>query len=389
MDESIATLIKKKNKDIEAWFNQHSKRVVHPFFSEISIKNGEFKLQLSHTQLFPMGLNNLCKKDLQFAKKLIKKYFKCYYSDGPRIKNILVLATVGHSNPFYYESIHDLYNLFKKSRFGVQIGTLETIEKPVRIKTPSKKRLEILPLSIDKKRIKVEKFDPDFIYLSFPFTHDLTSKLSDIEQPINPPLKTLHHSERKNSFLMTSNKLMTEFAQILNTDPWIFKTEFQTESQVNFEEKSGIEKVLRGADVLFGILDPQYRAHHVETPPSIRILNNLNIHGMGIISATSSKELVELLQSRRSKRLNGKTGSMLNDVLIQEEIPTSGEIVVYLIGNEVVGGYNKTYETPLSRKTLFNPICLSGKPDAKSTLYSYAARIGNLALTYEVDKIPS
>ena len=264
---------------------------------------------------------------------------------------------------------------------------------------------------MEERRLKIEKMEPDFIYVNHPFSPELAVKLTQIQQPLNPPCKVLFHKDKKSDYFSIANRLATDFAQIVNVDPWLLKTEFQVEHHVNFDERSGVEKISHGTEALLGILALKYKQYDLAHHPTIKITNNKGTYGMGIISVASVKELAMLYRNKKKKKTSARGQAIINDVLIQEEIPKSplfknlfGETIIYLIGREIAGGYIRTYadhETRYllkSRQQLFVPICVTGKthrhPKKRSDknlniLYSNLSRVGGLAAGYEIDRIPS
>lgn len=414
MHDLLIQSIKKNSYDVSAWFESHVKKIPVPLMMTITINDAGMKATPMGTQLFPMGIDNLCKTDQQNIPKLLKKYFKKYYADIPNFKKILLLTAVNHPNPYYYEHIRLLTQLFKKSGLKVQLGSLEGIQQPVTVQTPSKKTLKIVPCTLQKKKLIADGVEPEFIYITYPFPHELTRKLAEVQQPMNPPLKILSLQNRvkskKSDYYTILNRLASDFAELIKVDPWLMKAEFQVEHHVNFDERSGIEKVADSADTLLNVLQMKYREYDVEKEPAVRIMNNAGTYGMGILSVHSTEELSKVYHRKKAKRAGGKGQSIVNDVIIQEEIPTSplfqkytGETVIYLIGNEVAGGYIKTYgsdskKKTLSRSELFLPICLTStththpkkRADRKvNVLYSNLSRMGGIACGYEIDKMPS
>src|SRR3989344_4451824 len=191
MYEPVISSIKKNSYELSGWFEKHLKRIPVPLLASVVIKDSGFKTTISGINFFPLGLNHIAKADLRNTPQLVKKYFKKYHSDIEKLKKILVLATVRHSNPFYYEHLFTFIQILKKSHFKVELGTLETLEAPANIKTPSKKTLKIFPVVFESDKIRVGKFDPDFVLLTDPFTSEQTLKLSNLRQPMNPPYKLL------------------------------------------------------------------------------------------------------------------------------------------------------------------------------------------------------
>ncbi len=409
MYEPVISSIKKNSYEVSGWFEKHLKRIPVPLLASVVIKDSGFKTTISDVQFFPTGLNHVAKADLRNAPQLIKKYFKKYHSDIEKLKKILLLATVRHSNPFYYEHLFTLIQLLKKSNLKVELGTLETLDAPSKIKTPSKKTLKIFPVTFAGDKIRVGKFDPDFVLLTDPFTSDLTLKLSNLKQPLNPPYKVLSYMHKRSDSLNIFNTLAKDFSDLIGIDPWLISTQFHVDTHVNFEEKSGVEKIATSTNILLQNLEQKYREYKVAQRPAVQIVNNRGTYGMGILSIRSPKELSELYFKKKAKKINGKSQSVINEVLIQEAVPVRplfnkfvGETVAYLLGNEITGGYIKTYTDKTaknilsSREFLFQPVVMTRGTAAKvkkqtdktlGLLYQNLSRLGGLAIGYEIDRI--
>ena len=404
--------IKKNSYEISGWFEKHQKRIPVPLLSTVIIKDSGFKTSLSNLSFFPSGLNYLSKADLRNAPILVKKYFKKYYSDIPKLKKILLLASTTHTNPFYYEHLHALAQVLKKSSFSVEVATLEPLEKPVSIKTPSKTILKITSAALEGRRLVAQKFNPDFILLTDYFRADLMTQLSHIEQSMNPSYRVISKTLKKSDHLNILNSLAKDFSDMVGMDPWLLTTQYNVAPHVNFDERSGVEKIAQCATEILTQLEQKYTQYHINKTPAVQITNNSGTFGMGMITIKSIKELSELYHKKKSKKISSKGQSVMNDVLIQEDVPLQslfknmpGEVVVYLIGNEIAGGYIKTYTSDkisknisAARELLFKPLTLTkgtsvklGKETHKHTglLYQNLSRIGGLALGYEIDRLRS
>lgn len=407
MYESVVSSIKKNSYNISAWFERHQKRIPSPFLSSVVIKDSGFKLSLSHTNAFPIGLNHLSKSDLNKAPNLIKKYFKQYHPSVERIKKVLVLVSTKNLNPFYYEHIATLTQILKKSSLKFELGTLEPLDKPFKMKTPSQKTVTIYTALIENNMLKLGDFIPDFILVMDPFSLELSAKLAQISQPMSPPQRILTKFMKKSDYLHAANTLTQDFAQMIGIDPWLFSTQFHVESRVNIEERHGIEKVASVTQDILQSVGQKYDQYHVQSSPSVLISNNTGSFGMGMLSIKSTKELSELYYKKKTKKSATKSQSVMNDVLVEEAVPTrplfkkyDGETVIYLIGGEILGGYIKTYSEKITnnmistRNALFQPLSLNGGTTFKiqkqsdrtlGLVYQNLSRIGGLTIGYETD----
>lgn len=398
---------KKNHSQISQWFEKHEKKIPIPFLTSVTIKDSGFKTSVSDVQIFPSGLNYLCKTDLKNVSTLIRKYFERHYPDVLKNKKILILSSANNPNPFYYDHLDVLCQLMKKGGLRPQIATLDTLSHPVSLKTPAGKKVKIHPVYFEKDRLKTREIDPSFIVAGDIFSATQLSSFPYIKQPISPPLKAFSNHEIGSSYLATFNKLVEDFSRIVSEDPWLMATDFHLEHRVNIDDKGGLEKIALTAEALLDSLKSKYLKYQISSSPQLTIRSNSGTSGTGMVTIRSTKDLLELHNYKKQKRSPAKN-QMIDDILIKEEISVQplfkeivGETVVYLIGNEVAGGYIKTYcdtvakSLSSSRKNLFRSVCLSGKihrhPQKRSdkklgSIYQNLSKIGGLAVGYAIDQ---
>lgn len=408
LNDSLSLSLRKNRSQITQWFEKHEKKIEIPFLASITIKDSGFKASVSDVRIFPSGLNYLCKTDLKSVSLLIKKYFEKHHPEVVKHKNILILCSANHPNPFYYDHLDTLFQLFKKGRFHPQIATLDPTEGIISLKTPAGKRIQIHPAFFEKGRLKSETIDPSFIVIGDPFSATKLSSYSHLSQPVSPPAKILSAHEIGNSYLVTFNKLVEDFSKIISTDPWLMGTDFKLEPRLNIDDKSGLEKISLALATLLNNLKNKYSQYQIPSSPSLMVQSNSGTSGTGMVAIRSPEDLMLLHQFKKRKKSATKS-QMIDDILIREEIPIRplfkeivGETVIYLIGNEVAGGYIKTYcdktskDLSSSRKYLFQSICLGSgihrhpkkRADKKvELLYHNLSKIGGLSVGYAIDHI--
>lgn len=408
VSNSFSSSLKKNHSQISQWFEKHEKKIYVPFLTSVTIKDSGFKASVSDVQIFPSGLNYLCKTDLKNVSRLIRKYFERHYPEVLKNKNILILSSANNPNPFYYDHLEILCQLMKKGGFKPQIATLNTVSGPISIKTPAGKRISIHPVYIEKDRLKTAGVDPSFIVAADIYSATTLSSFPYIRQPISPPFKAFSNHEIGNSYLSTFNKLVEDFSRILSEDPWLLGTDFELEHRVNIDDKGGLEKIALTAATLLTNLKNKYSRYQIASPPSLTIRSNSGTSGTGIVTIRSTEDLLQLHNYKKQKKSATKN-QMIDDILIKEEIQVRplfkeiiGETVIYLIGNKVAGGYIKTYcnkmakDLSSARKNLFQSVCLTGKihrhpkkrTDKKfGVVYHNLSKIGGLAVGYTIDQI--
>ncbi|MDE0092070.1 MAG: glutamate--cysteine ligase, partial [Oligoflexia bacterium] len=126
-------------------------------------------------------------------------------------------------------------------------------------------------------------------------------------------------------------------------------------------------------------------------------------YGLGIINIHDLKELNHWSYQSRKKMKAVKGETNINEIIIQEGIPTalfsqdhkSAEPVIYMIGSQVAGGFLrshtiKDHKTNLnSPGVVFKRLCMSDleikiQGLVMENVYSWLAKIGSLALYEEM-----
>ena len=174
------------------------------------------------------------------------------------------------------------------------------------------------------------------------------------EQFVLPPLHAGWHVRRKSQHFAAYRRVVREFAQLLDLDPWLLDPEFAVCGEVNFQEKSA---EMRGTDCLAANVDKllfhiraKYKEYGIASTPFVVVKADAGTYGMGIMMVKDASEVKELNRRQRNKMSVGKEGLQVEEVIIQEGVPTFetvdagvAEPVVYMIDRFVVGGFYRVH----------------------------------------------
>ena len=149
----------------------------------------------------------------------------------------------------------------------------------------------------------------------------------------------------------------------------------------------------------------KYREHKIDGQPFAIIKNNSGTYGLAVTKVSSADEVRSWNYKAKKKMKAAKGGRAVEEVIVQEGIPSAlktdsatAEPVIYMVGEELVGGFLRTHEKKDESESLNSPgavykrLCLS---DLKvrvegclmENVYGWTARLGLLAISQEAQDL--
>jgi glutamate--cysteine ligase len=139
--------------------------------------------------------------------------------------------------------------------------------------------------------------------------------------------------------------------------------------------------------------------------PFLFVKNNSGTYGLAVIRVGSGEEIRAWNYKSRKKMKAAKGGAEVEEVIIQEGIPThvraegvSAEPVIYMIGSELAGGFLRTHAEKSDTDSLNSPgavfkklcvsdlnVSLEGSP--LENVYGWSARLGMMAIALEAEQM--
>ncbi len=340
----LKNLLQNNKKEVDEWFATASKNTSPFFYNSVDLRHSGFKLAPVDTNLFPAGFNNLNDYEREQAVKSTREFFKTYY---PNVKNILLITEDHTRNVYYLENIYVLRQIIENAGFNLQISnfaTLETDEETTAI-SQSGKEVTFKPFLRKDDTIEMKDgFTPDFILINNDLTVGAPDILKDIEQEISPPVGFGWYQRRKTSHFDAYNNLANDFCRKFDIDPWLITTYFRKCGVVNFKEKKGLECVAKRVGEVIAKIQKKYDEYGIKETPYVFIKSDRGTYGMGIMTAQSSTEVLEMGKKIRKKMNTIKGGTLNTEVIIQEGVPTIDKVedhpaepMMYMIGSNPVG----------------------------------------------------
>ncbi|RTL49114.1 MAG: glutamate--cysteine ligase [Rhodocyclaceae bacterium] len=333
---------------IEHWLRSQWNEHTPPFYASVDLRNAGFKLAPVDTNLFPGGFNNL---NPAFLPLCVQAAMSAIDKICPDARNLLLVPENHTRNQFYLMNVARLAAILRRTGLNVRIGSLlPDITAPTTLDLPDGQQLVLEPLKrlgTDGRRLGLEGFDPCAVLLN----NDLSAGVPDMlqglhEQFVIPPLHAGWATRRKSRHFAAYQQVATEFANHIGIDPWLINPEFGVCEGVDFQERTGEECLAANVDMVLTSIRQRYKEHGVDAQPFVIVKADAGTYGMGIMTVRDASEVKGLNRKQRNKMSVIKEGLEVNQVLIQEGVPTcetvdegTAEPVVYMIDRYVVGGF--------------------------------------------------
>jgi glutamate--cysteine ligase len=342
------------NTEIERWFRTQWHDHQPPFYCSVDLRNAGFKLSPVDTNLFPGGFNNLGADMLPLAVHATQSGIEHFCADARRM---LLIPERHTRNLFYLRNVAQLASILAQAGLEVRIGTLaEDITEPQTLDLPEidgwAPQITLEPLVRNGDRIGVAGFDPCAILLN----NDLSAGMPPIlqglspDQDLIPPLHAGWFMRRKSQHFAAFDTVADQFGSLLGIDPWLVNPYFSQVDELDFNARTGEDRLAAEVDALLTKVRAKYREHGVTDTPFVIVKADAGTYGMGIMSVKSADEVRDLNRKTRNKMAVVKDGLQVSQVLIQEGVHTIervekavAEPVVYMIDRYVVGGFYRMH----------------------------------------------
>ncbi len=346
MIDSLNKIFVSKEQAVNQWLEVKAKGVKIPFYSSADIRDSGYKAACIDLNLFPAGFNNLCEKFSDEAIDSISKVIKSKFESKPHT-NVLIIPEAHSRNKFYNAHLLSLGDILEKAGLTVTIAAMDPENINYQLETFDGKFLKTKPV-IRKNNLIVDNNNIpfDWILLNNDLSDGEIDWLNGLNQPVIPPICFGWHKRRKSYFFKSYNNLISELANDFDFDPWLLSAITDLESDVDFNTENGREKVASAVDKVLQSVKKKYDEYGIKDSPGAFIKNDSGTYGMGIMVVKSPDDILNMNRKARNKMAVGKGKQPINNVIVQEAVPTRNimdnfvsEPVVYLIGLQIIGSF--------------------------------------------------
>jgi len=347
---------------IEKWFRKQWPLTPPPLTCSVDLRNAGFKLAAIDTNVFPAGFNHLNPDFFPLCVQAVQATLESRY---PCCDGLLLVGESHTRNELYFESLNQLKDIFLQAGYDTRVASLrEDLLEPQEITLPNGKSFTLYPIQRQGDRVQVEGFTPCLLLLNNDLSNGTPSILENLSQPIEPPLSLGWGVRTKTHHFYHYEKVVEEFSQVLNLDPWFLNPFFCKESQLDFMAKEGLETLAEKAEALLKKIKEKYQQYDIKEAPFLIIKANAGTYGMAVMRVKSGEDILHMNRKQRTHMSTAKGHRTVHEVILQEGVYTFetlgteeavAEPVVYMIGHHVVGGFYRVHQHRGNDENLNSP----------------------------------
>lgn len=383
---------------LSQWYSQKTQGLGLPFYSSYDIRDSGFKVANVDANIFPAGFNNICPADKEYAVEIFAKAFDHRYGN-PSPKRICLVTEEHTNNPYYWENVSTIKSLIEATGRQVMIAIPRRLEQPLKVKSVTGAEFDVQSAFEDAPAMK--EFAPELIISNNDFSEPYVEWAAQLTLPVDPPRELGWYQRKKSNYFKHYNALVEEFAGLCGIDPFVLNVKTEVFENFDLADEAQMSMLAARVDGMIADLKAEYQKRNIQETPSIFIKNNAGTYGLGVTMVKSGADVMEWNYKSRKKMKAAKGGRDIQDVIVQEGIPTrvqaegaTAEPVIYMVGCELVGGFLRSHAEKNATESLNSPgavykrLCVAdlqvnveGSP--LENVYGWSARLGLLAIAME------
>ena len=346
-NEIHQALLKNCSK-VMAWLEQKRLELKFPIYTSLDIRDSGFKIASVDANIYPAGFNNICEVDREHSDTQITAYFNKNY---PGVKKVLLITEEHTNNAYYWENVRALKIMLENAELEIRLAFAKEFENELEMETASGHKLKVF--SAHRKNdgiILSDGFVPDLVISNNDFSLSYEEWGQNLSIKINPPRELGWYQRKKSDHFKYYNELALELSQILEIDPWLLQIDSVHFPDFDIKSEESRKKLAEQVDAMIARIQTQYDKYQIKDKPTVFVKNNAGTYGLAVTKVESGQEVLEWNYNTRKKMKAAKGGRDVDDMIIQEGIPTTvvadaqtAEPVIYMIGNELLGGFLRTH----------------------------------------------
>jgi glutamate--cysteine ligase len=350
----LVNRIIEKQDILENWYSLQNRKAPAPPYTSIDLRDSGFKVSPVDSNIFPAGFNNICPDDWGLAASTFERVLTHANRDR-RPERILIIPENHTTNLFYFENLWALREILTIAKFEVVIGHMNPELAPnlergcTSVKTASGRTIVLEKILREGELLQTERVrftERDLLLLNNDLSNGVPKELEGLKQVLAPSPSLGWYRRAKSEHLRHYTELATEFANILEVDPWLLTTRFAAVDGLDFDSGTGLDKLAATVDTVIAQIARDYKERGISKDPHVFVKHNSGTYGRSILTAKSGAELLALNRREKNKMNISKGGVQVTSVIVMEGIPTdlreddeTAEPVIYLAGSDPIGGF--------------------------------------------------
>ncbi|MDG1287369.1 MAG: glutamate--cysteine ligase [Rickettsiales bacterium] len=408
----LEALLNKRGQEINDWFAARYRDKRPPFYGSVDLRHSCSKIVPVDTNLFPAGFNQLSERAKQRAQISFKRRLADQF---PNVKRVMLLAESHTRNLGYLDNLHVLAGLLEGAGAQVKIARLPSPQDQadrMELETASGHLMTQWVIAREGDALVLaEGWKPDVIVMNNDLSGGLPDILAGISQPVVPTLEAGWHRRRKSRHFELYDEVAIQFAKDFGLDDWKIRTLSHQCGEVNFKERHRMDCVAKAIEEMLEAITKKYTEYGITTKPYVYIKADAGTYGMGIMSAYSPDDVLQMNKKMRNKMQVVKDGAMNAQVLVQEGVPTMDKVgeapaepMLYAVDGQTIGGAFRVnpqrdeYRNLNATGMYFTGMCDREEAEKGDTehvpvrlcnfqVYGLITRMANLAAAMEISEV--
>jgi glutamate--cysteine ligase len=385
--------------EVNTYIEEKKKNLPIPFYSSVDIRESKTKYAPVDHNMYPAGFNNLCAVDFKDASLVSGDTIRKL---NPKAKLIGIMPESHTKNLMYLDHLVTLGKMIEDAGFKVRFLSFDSNLFPenedcLALLSNSGASLTICRASIKNKKLHVGPEEVDLAICNNDQSNPWPIDWKEISTVITPTPKIGWFRRQKNIHFAYYKKVADEFCSHFKINPDLIQAKFVGVEDVDFENKSGLEKLGAAVDGIISELKPGSK---------VFVKASQGTYGMGISVVASGEEIINMNRKTRNKMDVGKNSIKFTSLLVQEGVETiikyddmPAEITIYLIDGKSIGGFMRVNGEKddlgnlNSRGMVFRKLCMgdvvkeASDHKTKEAMYSLIARLATIASAYEIQEV--
>jgi glutamate--cysteine ligase len=397
--EELENFVIKNWDEVNNYIENLKQSLPIPFYSSVDVRESKLKYAPVDHNMFPAGFNNLCASDLRDASKIVAETLKKL---NPNAKMIGIFPESNTKNTMYLDHLATLGKLIEDAGYTVRFLSFDPNlfaegSDCLGLVSFSEHNLTICKATVENGELIVNGQKMDLIICNNDQSNPWPIEWAQVKTIISPTPKIGWFRRQKNIHFSYYKKVADEFCAHFKINPELIQAKFIGVEDVDFEQKSGLEKLGSAVDELITTLKPGSK---------VFVKASQGTYGMGISVVASGEEIINMNRKTRNKMDVGKNSIKFTSLLVQEGVETiikyddmPAEITIYLIDGQSIGGFMRVNGEKddlgnlNSRGMVFRKLCMGDVVDTpedhttKEAMYSVIARLATIASAYEIKEV--